>query len=66
MGVGGQRHTPAALPPGKKPGTLCIEGWMGLRDGLNRTENLAPTGIRTPDRPARSASLYQLRYLGPA
>jgi len=25
-------------------------------------ENLAPTGIRFPDRPARSQSLYQLRY----
>jgi hypothetical protein len=21
MGVGGQRHAPAALPPGKRPGT---------------------------------------------
>ena len=26
------------------------------------TENLAPTGIRSPDRPARSLSLYQLSY----
>jgi len=25
-------------------------------------ENLAPTGIRFPDRPARSQSLYRLRY----
>ena len=25
-------------------------------------ENLAPTGIRSPDRAARSQSLYQLRY----
>jgi hypothetical protein len=25
MGVGGQRHAPAALPPGKKPGTHCTE-----------------------------------------
>ena len=25
-------------------------------------ENLAPTGIRSPDRPARSESLYRLRY----
>jgi hypothetical protein len=25
-------------------------------------ENLAPTGIRTPDRPARSQQLYRLRY----
>jgi len=26
------------------------------------TENLAPTGIRSPDRPARSQSLYRLSY----
>jgi len=25
-------------------------------------ENLAPTGIRSPNRPARSQSLYRLRY----
>jgi hypothetical protein len=29
--------------------------WTGV-------ENLAPTGIRSPDRPARSESLYRLRY----
>jgi len=34
-GVGGQRHAPAALPPGKRPGTHCIGGWMGLRAGLD-------------------------------
>ena len=34
-GVGGQRHAPAALPPGKRPGTLCIGGWVGPRAGLN-------------------------------
>jgi len=28
-------------------------------------ENLAPTGIRFPDRPARSKSLYLLSYPGP-
>ena len=26
MGVGGQRHSLAALPPGKRPGTHCING----------------------------------------
>jgi hypothetical protein len=26
MGVGGQLHAPAALPPGKRPGTHCIGG----------------------------------------
>jgi hypothetical protein len=28
-------------------------------------ENLAPTGIRSPDLPVRSKSVYQLRYPGP-
>ena len=32
--MGGQRHAPAALPPGKKPGTHCIGGWVGPRTGL--------------------------------
>ena len=25
--VGGQRHAPAALPPGRRPGTHSIGGW---------------------------------------
>ena len=33
-GVGGQRHAPAALPPGKT-GTHCIGGWVGPRAGLD-------------------------------
>jgi len=28
-------------------------------------ENLATTAVRSPDRPARSESLYRLRYPGP-
>jgi hypothetical protein len=32
---------------------------MGPRAGA---EILAPTGIRSPDRPARSQSLYRLNY----
>jgi hypothetical protein len=35
MGVGGQLHAPAALPPGKRPGTHCIGGWVGPRAGLD-------------------------------
>jgi hypothetical protein len=30
-----------------------------------RAENFAPIGIRFPDRPARSQSLYRLSYPGP-
>jgi hypothetical protein len=29
-------------------------------------KNLAPTGIQSPDRPARSQSLYRLSYPGPS
>jgi hypothetical protein len=35
------------------------------RAGLDVCENLVPTGIRSPDRPARSQSLYRLSYPGP-
>jgi hypothetical protein len=64
-GVGEERHTPAALPPGKKPGSHCTGGWVGTRASLERvTENLAPTGIQSPDLPGRSESLYRLRYAG--
>jgi hypothetical protein len=35
MGVGGQRHAPADLPPGKRPGTHCIGGCVGPRAGLD-------------------------------
>ena len=38
---------------------------MGSSAGLDYAENLAPTGIRSPDRPARSESLYRLSYPGP-
>jgi hypothetical protein len=37
-------------------------GWPQGRSG-RVTENLAPTGIRFPDHPVRSESLYRLRYL---
>jgi hypothetical protein len=59
MGVGGQRHAPAALLLGKRPGVGCAPGpvWIGA-------ENLPPTRIRFPDRPARSEPLYRLRIPG--
>jgi hypothetical protein len=36
MGVGDQRQSPAALPPGKRLGTHCTGGWVGPRAGLDR------------------------------
>ena len=54
MGVGGQRHSTNVFNPGKDPVPIVQEAgwapwpvWMGA-------ENLAPTGIRSPDRQARS------------
>jgi hypothetical protein len=35
MGVGGQRHAQAVLPPGKRLGTHCMVCWMGHRAGLD-------------------------------
>ena len=56
---------PRPLYPRGKPGTNCIGGWVGPRPGLVGSENLALTGIRSADRPARSEWLYRLRCLGP-
>jgi hypothetical protein len=61
-GVRGQRHAPAALYSRERPGTHCTEGWVGPRSGLDRCGKSRPTGVRSPDRPARSQSLYRLRY----
>jgi hypothetical protein len=52
------------LYPREKPGTHCTEGWMGLGANLDGTENIAFIEIRSPDRPARSESLYRMRYAG--
>jgi hypothetical protein len=57
--------TPRTLYLRERPGTHCIGGCVGTRAGRDGAENLAPTGIRSPDRPARSESLYRLSYPGP-
>ena len=50
MGVGGERHALAALPPGKRSGTHCRGGCVGPRAVLDGCGNVAPTVIRSPDR----------------
>jgi hypothetical protein len=47
-------------PFGKKSGTHFIGGLFGLGVGVDNMENLTDTGIRSPDRPARSKSLHRL------
>ena len=61
------RATPilGRFTPGKDPVPNVYEnGWAPgpLRTGM---KNLAPTGIRSPDRSARSELLYRLRSPGP-
>jgi hypothetical protein len=65
MRVGGQRHAPTALPPGNNPVSIVEEAGWAPGTVWTGAENLAPTAIRSPDRLARSESLYRLRYLGP-
>ena len=61
-GVRDQRHAPAAPYPRERPGTHCTRGWVGPRAGLDWCGKSHPTGIRSPDRPARRQSLYLLHY----
>jgi hypothetical protein len=56
--------TTRRLYPRERPGTHCIGGSMGSRAAWTGAENLASTGIRSPDRPVRSESLYRLIYPG--
>jgi hypothetical protein len=66
MGVGGQRHAPAVFTPGKDPVPIVQKAGWAPGPVWTGAENLAPTGIRSPDRPARSESLYRQRYPGPS
>ena len=58
----GQRHASAAPYPRERTGTNYTGGCVGLRAGLDWCGKSRPTGIRSPDRPARRQSLYRLRY----
>ena len=64
-GLVGQHHAPAALPPGKTRYPL-YRRLGGLQGRSWRVRKIwPPTGIRSPDRPARGESLYRLSYSGP-
>jgi hypothetical protein len=58
MGVGGQLHAPAALPPGMRPGTHCTGGWVGPRAGLNGCGKCRPP----PGFDPRTVQLLASRY----
>lgn len=59
MGVRGQCHPPAYLPPGKRHYTYCMGGWEGARAGLNgcRKSCLPMDSILGPSK------LYQVAVL---
>ena len=58
--------TPRPLyPRGKDPVPIVQEAGWAPGPVWTGAENLASTGIRSPDRPARSESLYRLSYRGP-
>ena len=50
---------------GKEPVPIVQEAGWAPGPVWTGAENLAPTGIRFPDSPARSQSLYRLSYRGP-
>jgi hypothetical protein len=55
--------TPRPLfTPGKNPVPIVQEAGLVPGPVWTGAENLASTGIRSPDRPARSQSLYRTRY----
>ena len=64
MGVGGQHHSPAAFTAAKDKVPIVQEDGCAQGPVWTGAENLAQTGIRSPDRPARSESLYRLSYPG--
>jgi hypothetical protein len=64
-GVSGQHHALAALPLGKTwyPLYRRLHGPQGQSGQVRKIS--PPTGIRSPDCPARRESLYRRCYPGP-
>ena len=60
------KATPRPLYPRERLGTQGIGRWVDPMAVMDRCGKSRPqTGIRSPDRPGRSESLYWLRYPGP-
>ena len=65
MGGAGSTPRPGRFTPRKDPVTIVQEAGWAPGTVWKVTENLAPpTGIRSPDLPARNESLYGLSYPG--
>jgi hypothetical protein len=65
-GGGWSTPRPGRFTPGKDPVPIVQEAGWASGPVWTDAENLVPTGIRSPDRPTRSESLYRLRYPGPS
>ena len=63
-GVGGERHAPAALSSGKRPGTRCIGGWVDPRALLDWRGKSRPhrDSIPGPSSSYRVAILTELPW----
>ena len=63
---GWSKPRPGRFTPGRDPVPIVQEAGWSPGPVWTVAENLAPpTGIRSPDRPARSESLYRMSYPGP-
>ena len=60
MGVDGQRHPPATLPPGKRPGTHYTGGWVGSQSRSGRVRKISPP----PGFDTRTVQPVASRYTG--
>jgi len=63
-GVGGKRHSSTALPREKAPALDSSGGWVGEWTDVEKIKYIVFTGVRNPNHPARSESLYRVRYPG--
>jgi len=62
-GKRGQRHAPAPFYPVKDPVAIVKEAGWAPGPVWTGSENLAPTDIRSPNRPARSQSVISITAL---
>ena len=62
MWVGGKRHVPVAVPRERDPVPFVQEVGWDPRPVWTGAENLAPTGIPSPDRPARTESAGKIFF----
>ena len=65
MGVGGYRHAPAALPPGKRPGVHYTGGWVRPQVRSGQVRKISPAPGFDP-RTAQPAASRYTDFLDPA